>query len=68
MARTTNCTRYRTFFRACTDWESFVTARKRRDKGGMTAEEARARCKSFNDGRTADQIRNGLKMEFEAES
>lgn len=58
---------YRTFKRSATGWKSFVSARKFKDRSGLTYEEALARCKWFNDNRTPSQIRRGTKMEFESE-
>lgn len=58
------CKHYRTFKRSCTTWASFASARKVTVATGLTADEALARCKQFNDNRTPAQIRRGTKMEF----
>jgi len=56
---------YYTFKRSATNFEEFATARKIHDQGGLTRDEARERCKEFNDNRTAAQIQAGTKLEFE---
>jgi hypothetical protein len=58
---------YRTFKRSATCWESFSSARKITADRGLSADEARERCKAFNENRTAAQKRRGTKMEFEEE-
>lgn len=58
---------YRTFIREATNWQEFAHAEKQEIDTELTLEEALANCKHFNTTRTALQIADGAKMEFEAE-
>ncbi len=58
---------YRVFKRSCTNWREFSSARKLTVERGLTAQEALEICDSYNDQRTARQIRMGTKCEFERE-
>jgi len=58
---------YRTFKRSCTNWQQFARARKITDCTGLSYEEARERCRAFNESRTAAQIRKGTKLELTQE-
>ncbi len=60
-------TTYRTFKRSATSFETFARARKITVDRGLSYETALARCKAFNENRTAAQIRRGTKLEFTAE-
>jgi len=55
---------YKTFKRTARNWPEFGTARKYTDRTGLTIEEARQRCKWWNEHRTKAQIRHGTMMEF----
>lgn len=55
---------YTVFSRSCTNWKSFATARKRVIATGLSADEALAMCNRFNDNRSPDQVRRGMKYEF----
>lgn len=57
-------TTYKTFKRSCTNWEQFARARKITEETGLNYEQARERCREFNDNRTAQQKRKGTKLEF----
>ena len=58
---------YRTFKRSAKNFEEFSSATKYTDMTGLTLEEARRRCKQWNEDRTPAQIAKGTKLEFEAE-
>lgn len=60
-------TYYKTFKRSCTDWSSFAKGRKTTIDTGLTYDQARERCKKFNDARNARQISKGTMMEFTAQ-
>lgn len=55
---------YNTFKRSATGWKSFANARKITQETGLTYDQAKQRCKDFNDNRTARQISKGTMMEF----
>jgi len=57
--------KYRTFKRSARNFEEFSMAKKVADQNGLTLEEARSRCKQWNENRTTAQIAAGTKMEFE---
>jgi hypothetical protein len=57
-------TYYTTFKRSATGWKSFSKARKITQDTGLTYDQAKERCKEFNDNRNARQKRNGTMMEF----
>lgn len=59
--------RYTVFRRSATGWESFSRARKYTIRRGLSLEEARQLCASFNDHRTPAQERAGTKYEFTEE-
>lgn len=59
-------TYYRTFKRSATSWQQFGRARKITEETGLTLEQARERCKEFNDNRSASQLRRGTFLEFES--
>ena len=61
-------TYYKTFKRSCTNFQEFARARKITEETGLTYDQARERCKEFNENRTSAQIRKGTKLEFTAES
>lgn len=46
---------------------NFLRGRKITEDTGLTYEQARDRCKAFNDNRNARQIRKGTMMEFTQE-
>lgn len=58
---------FKTFKRSATSFATFASARKITVDTGLTEEEARRQCKSFNDNRTSAQIRRGTKMEYTSE-
>jgi hypothetical protein len=58
---------YKTFKRSATGWKSFAQSRKMTEEVGLTYEQARQRCKDFNDNRNSQQIRKGTMMEFTAQ-
>lgn len=58
---------YKTFKRSATSLNSFASARKITVDTGLTYEQARERCRAFNDNRTARQIKLGTKLEFTQE-
>ena len=58
---------YRTFKRSATNWKTFASARKITEETGLTYEQAQERCQQYNNNRTSAQVRNGTKMEFEAQ-
>lgn len=60
-------TKYRTFKRSCTGWQSFASARKITHDTGLTFEEAKRQCEQFNASRTSAQVRKGTKLEFTAQ-
>lgn len=60
-------TTYRVFKRSATNWEEFAHNRKITVQRGLTLEEARALCKSYNDNRTPRQVKKGTMLEFTAE-
>jgi hypothetical protein len=64
---TINMDTYKTFLRSFTNWESFAKARKMAQDTGLSYDEARERCKYYNDNRTPRQIKKGTKMEFTRE-
>ena len=55
---------YTVFKRSCTDWRSFARARKLTVATRLTRAEAQRMCDTFNETRTASQIRRGTKLEF----
>ena len=57
-------TYYKTFKRSCRNWSEFGRARKITDERGLTYEQARQRCESFNSNLTAAQKRKGTKLEL----
>lgn len=58
---------YRTFTRRATNWEQFSKSRKHAVDRNLTLDEARRACAAFNDHRTAQQVADGVKMEFETQ-
>lgn len=58
---------YRTFKRSCRNWQEFSKARKITVDRGLTHDEARRACETFNNNRTTAQERKGTKMEFVVE-
>ncbi len=58
---------YRTFKRSARNWEEFASARKSTVDTGLTYDEARERCKEYNENRTSRQIAKGTKLEFDSE-
>lgn len=58
-------TSYRTFTRSARNWEQFARARKMTVDLGLSLDEARRQCQTYNDNRSPAQIRKGTKMEFE---
>lgn len=58
---------FRTFKRTARNWEELARARKHIVDRGLSYEEARRKCREYNEARNAQQIRLGTKMEFEAE-
>ena len=60
-------TYYKTFKRSCRNWKEFSNARKIIESTGLTYEQAQRQCDTFNDNRTAVQIRRGTKLEFIAQ-
>lgn len=60
-------TKYHVFKRRARNWEEFSTVRKITIRRGLTYDEARRMCAEYNDNQNQTQIRNGTKMEFEAE-
>ena len=57
-------TYYKTFKRSCTNWSTFAKGRKMTVDTGLTYNQARERCQTFNKARNARQIRKGTMMEF----
>ena len=55
---------YKTFKRSATNWRTFGSSRKITVDTGLSMEEARERCKQFNDNRTPRQIKKGTMLEF----
>ena len=64
---TTDSARYRTFTRSARNFDEFSAAKKRVSDRNLSRDEARRACDAYNSSRTAAQIRNGTKMEFEAQ-
>lgn len=58
---------YRTFIRSCTNWTEFANSPKVTQETGLTLQEARERCKEFNDNLTDEEKEKGTKMEFDEE-
>jgi hypothetical protein len=58
---------YRTFLRSCTNWTEFANSPKVTQETGLTLEEARERCKEFNDNLTDEEKEKGTKLEFDEE-
>lgn len=58
---------YKTFIRSCRNFQEFASARKITQETGLTYDQARQRCKEFNDNRSSRQIRKGTRLEFTAE-
>jgi len=58
---------YKTFKRSCINWATFAKGRKITVDTGLTYDQARERCKAFNDTRSIAQIRRGTMMEFTAQ-
>lgn len=58
---------YKTFKRSARNFEEFTSARKITVERGLTREEARQRCDSFNRNRTSAQVSKGTKLEFTAD-
>ena len=58
---------YRTFKRSATNWKEFSSARKITDQTDLTLEQARERCRHWNENRTPAQIAKGTKLEFTEE-
>jgi hypothetical protein len=58
---------YYTFLRSATSFEDLASARKRVVDRGLTEDEARRACKAWNAKRDAVAVRNGTKMEYDAE-
>ncbi|MDE2097020.1 MAG: hypothetical protein KGL39_07225 [Patescibacteria group bacterium] len=59
--------KYRVFRRTAANFEEFAKARKVTQERGLTWDQARRMCDEFNNNRTAAQVRNGTKFEFERE-
>ena len=60
-------TYYKTFIRSCRNWEQFAKGRKMTQETGLTYQQAKERCKEYNDNRNARQKRKGTMMEFVAQ-
>lgn len=60
-------TYYKTFKRSATGWKQFGSGRKITEETGLTEQQARDRCKEFNDNRTARQKRKGTMLEYTAQ-
>lgn len=60
-------TTYKTFLRSARNFEEFARARKTTVGRGLTLEEARRRCRDYNQRRDGAQVAKGTKMEFEHE-
>ena len=60
-------TTYKTFLRSSTNWREFFKARKLTQETGLTYEQARERCLTYRNNRTARQIKKGTMLEFIAE-
>jgi hypothetical protein len=58
---------YRTFLRSCTNWTEFANSPKVTQESGLTLQEARERCKEFNDNLTDEEKEKGTKLEFDEE-
>lgn len=56
--------RYKTFLRAARNFNEFSSARKKTVDRGLTLEEARRACATFNNARSPAQIKRGIKLEF----
>jgi hypothetical protein len=59
--------KYKTFKRSANSFGQFAGARKTTVDTGLTYDEARRQCESFNSNRTSAQVRRGTKMEFTQE-
>ena len=60
-------TYYKTFIRSCANWQQFAKARKMTQETGLTYDQARERCREYNDARNSCQTRKGTMMEFTAQ-
>lgn len=60
-------TYYKTFKRSATNWKQFSSGRKITEETGLTYEQARERCQTFNANRTPAQKRRGTMLEFTAQ-
>lgn len=59
---------YRTFIRSCNNFEQFARARKITQERGLSLEQARERCRQYNDNLNSRQRAKGTRMEFTREN
>ena len=55
---------YKTFKRSATDWRQYSGGRKTTVATGLTYQQAKDACDSFNTARTPAQKRQGTMLEF----
>ena len=60
-------TYYKTFIRSCRNWTEFAKSRKITQDTGLTYDQAKERCKEYNDNRNSRQKSRGTMMEFTAQ-
>jgi hypothetical protein len=59
--------KYKTFLRSSTNWKEFFGRRKMTQETGLSYEQARERCQTYQANRTARQIKKGTMLEFTKE-
>ena len=58
---------YKTFLRSSVNWGQFSSARKMTQERGLTYEQAKEACATYNKARTIRQIKRGTMLEFTLE-